>query len=309
MRYLKLYEDFNTDKFKIKDLLEDISALDYILSDEGINAKYFVTEKMASDAPNRYMIGTSDDISSKIDDSFEDVGVYKIQVYFDIEIKGGTLIGFDFKEIHEIADEYYNKLKEDLEDLYDVKVVKEKPHSTGKINRAGDYGLVQVNCVSIIIERQPDDYIYFDDEEDDDINESVDDETAMMHYGIYPEDVKEMFYDLQDLEIFPERLRVFVDFKSMLGQTGNLTFDDPMTAPKMKFQHFPFIEVRVKSEKNEEWDRRELQQRELSYMIEDARFKEVLEVANERLEDYGWKIEKTYKDFRNDYIQIIIKKI
>jgi hypothetical protein len=77
----------------------------------------------------------------------------------------------------------------------------------------------------------------------------------------------------------------------------------------MKFQHFPFIEVRVKSEKNEEWDRRELQQRELSYMIEDARFKEVLEVANERLEDYGWKIEKTYKDFRNDYIQIIIKKI
>ena len=308
MRYLKLYEDFNSDKFKIKDLLEDISALDYILSDEGIKAKYFVTEKMASDAPNRYMIGTSDDISSKIDDSFEDVGVYKIQIYFDIEIKGGTLIGFDFKEIHEIADEYYNKLKEDLEDLYDVKVVKEIPNCTGKINRAGDYGIVQVNCVSIIIERQPDDHIYFDDE-DEDINESVDDETAMMHYGIYPEDVKEMFYDLQDLDIFPERLRVFVDFKSMLGQTGNLTFDDPMTAPKMKFQHFPFIEVRVKSEKNEEWDRRELQQRELSRMIEDARFKEVLEVANERLEDYGWKIEKTYKDFRNDYIQIIIKKI
>ena len=36
MRYLKLYEDFNTDKLKIKDLLEDIVALDYILSDEGI---------------------------------------------------------------------------------------------------------------------------------------------------------------------------------------------------------------------------------------------------------------------------------
>jgi len=297
MRYLKLYEDFNSDKFKIKDLLEDISALDYILSDEGIKAKYFVTEKMASDAPNRYMIGTSDDISSKIDDSFEDVGVYKIQIYFDEDINTNS-----------ISEEYYNKLKEQLE-IYDVHVIKEKTHATGKINRTGDYELVQVNCVSIIIERQPDDYIYFDDEEDDDINESVDDETAMMHYGIYPEDVKEMFYDLQDLDIFPERLRVFVYFKSMLGQTGNLTFDDPMTAPKMKFQHFPFIEVRVKSEKSEEWDRRELQQRELSYMIEDARFKEVLEVANERLEDYGWKIEKTYKDFRNDYIQIIIKKI
>ena len=317
MRYLKLYEDFNSDKFKIKDLLEDISALDYILSDEGINAKYFVTEKMASDAPNRYMIGTSDDISSKIDDSFEDVGVYKIQVYYDIELDTKSLrrrydpLGNEVKndgtkesdEINQISEEYFNKLKEQLE-IYDVHVVKDKPHTTGRI-----YGLVQVNCVSIIIERQPDDYIYFDDEEDDDINESVDDETAMMHYGIYPEDVKEMFYDLQDLDIFPERLRVFVDFKSMLGQTGNLTFDDPMTAPKMKFQHFPFIEVRVKSEKHEEWDRRELQQRELSHMIEDARFKEVLEVANERLEDYGWKIEKTYKDFRNDYIQIIIKKI
>jgi len=305
MRYLKLYEDFSSGKFKIKDLLEDIAALDYILSDEGIKAKYFVTEKMASDAPNRYMIGTSDDISTKIDDSFEDVGIYKIQIYFDEDINTNS-----------ISEEYYNKLKEQLE-IYDVNVIKEKTHATGKINRTGDYELVQVNCVTVIVERQPDDYIYFDDE-DEDINESVDDETAMMHYGIYPEDVKEMFYDLQDLDIFPERLRVFVDFKSMLGQTGNLTFDDPMTAPKMKFQHFPFIEVRVKSEKSEEWGRtdaavrinpRDLQQRELSRMIEDARFKEVLEVANERLEDYGWKIEKTYKDFRNDYIQIIIKKI
>jgi hypothetical protein len=251
---------------------------------------------MASDAPNRYMIGTSDDISSKIDDSFEDVGVYKMQIYFDEDINTNS-----------ISEEYYNKLKEQLE-IYDVHVIKEKTHATGKINRTGDYELVQVNCVTVIVERQPDDYIYFDDE-DEDINESVDDDTAMKHYGIYPEDVKEMFYDLQDLDIFPERLRVFVDFKSMLGQTGNLTFDDPMTAPKMKFQHFPFIEVRVKSEKSEEWDRRELQQRELCYMIEDARFKEVLEVANERLEDYGWTIEKTYKDFRNDYIQIIIKKI
>ena len=83
MRYLKLYEDFSSGKFKIKDLLEDIAALDYILSDEGIKVKYFVTEKMASDAPNRYMIGTSDDISTKIDDSFEDVGIYKMQIYFD----------------------------------------------------------------------------------------------------------------------------------------------------------------------------------------------------------------------------------
>lgn len=306
MRYLKLYEDFNTDKLKIKDLLEDISALDYILSDEGIKAKYFVTEKMASDASNRYMIGTSDDISSKIDDSFEDVGVYKIQIYYDVELDMKSLSAKESDEINQISEEYFNKLKEQLE-IYDVHVVKDKPHTTGRIKK-DNYVLVQVNCVSVIIERQPDDYIYFD-EEDDDINESVDDETAMKHYGIYPEDVKEMFYDLQDLDIFPERLRVFVEFKSMLGQTGNLTFDDPMTAPKMKFQHFPFIEVRVKSEKNEEWDRRELQQRELSYMVEDARFKEVLEIANERLEDYGWKIEKTYKDFRNDYIQIIIKKI
>ena len=314
MRYLKLYEDFNTNKPKIKDLLEDIAALDYILSDEGINAKYYVTEKMASDSPNRYMIGTSDDISTKVDDSFEGVGIYKIQVYFDIDAEIHRHENSHTFNQKEIPDEYFNQLKEHLEEVYDVHVVKDRPYTTGRIKRDGDYGIVNVNCVSIIIERQPDDYIYFDDE-DEDINESVDDETAMKHYGLYPEDVKEMFYDLQDLDIFPERLRVFVEFKSMLGQNGNLMFNDPMSTPKMTFQHFPFIEVRVKSDAISvpEYGRtqadRNMIQSLLTKMTEDERFKEVIEVANNRLEDYDWKIEKTYKDFSNDYIQIIIKKI
>jgi len=314
MKYLKLYEDFNTDKPKIKDLLEDIAALDYILSDEGINAKYYVTEKMASDSPNRYMIGTSDDISTKVDDSFDGVGIYKIQVYFDIDAEIHRHENSHTFNQKEIPDEYFNQLKEHLEEVYDVHVVKDRPYTTGKIKRDGDYGIVQVNCVSIIIERQPDDYVYFDDE-DEDINESVDDETAMKHYGLYPEDVKEMFYDLQDLDIFPERLRVFVEFKSMLGQNGNLMFNDPMSTPKMTFQHFPFIEVRVKSDAisvpeygRTQADRNKIQSL-LTKMTEDERFKEVIEVANNRLEDYDWKIEKTYKDFSNDYIQIIIKKI
>lgn len=326
MRYLKLYEDFNTDKFKIKDLLEDIAALDYILSDEGIKAKYYVTEKMDSDSPNRYMIGTSDDISTKVDESFDGVGIYKIQVYFDTELDMKSIkirydpLGNEIKnvgvndEINQISDEYFNQLKEHLEEVYDVHVVKDRTHTTGKIKRDGDYGIVNVNCISIIIERQPDDYVYFEDE-DEDINESVDDETALKHYGLYPEDVKEMFYDLQDLDIFPERLRVFVEFKSMLGQNGNLMFNDPMSAPKMTFQHFPFIEVRVKSDAISvpEYGRtqadRNMIQSLLTKMTEDERFKEVIEVANNRLEDYDWKIEKTYKDFSNDYIQIIIKKI
>ena len=314
MKYLKLYEDFNTDKPKIKDLLEDIAALDYILSDEGIKAKYFVTEKMASDSPNRYMIGTSDDISTKVDDSFDGVGIYKIQVYFDIDAEIHRHENSHTFNQKEIPDEYFNQLKEHLEEVYDVHVVKDRPYTTGRIKRDGDYGIVNVNCVSIIIERQPDDYIYFDDE-DEDINESVDDETAMKHYGLYPEDVKEMFYDLQDLDIFPERLRVFVEFKSMLGQNGNLMFNDPMSTPKMTFQHFPFIEVRVKSDAisvpeygRTQADRNKIQSL-LTKMTEDERFKEVIEVANNRLEDYDWKIEKIHKDFGNDYIQIIIKKI
>jgi hypothetical protein len=314
MKYLKLYEDFNTDKPKIKDLLEDIAALDYILSDEGVKAKYFVTEKMASDSPNRYMIGTSDDISTKVDESFDGVGIYKIQVYFDIDAEIHRHENSHTFNQKEIPDEYFNQLKEHLEEVYDVHVVKDRPYTTGKIKRDGDYGIAQVNCVSIIIERQPDDYVYFDDE-DEDINESVDDETAMKHYGLYPEDVKEMFYDLQDLDIFPERLRVFVEFKSMLGQNGNLMFDTPMSAPKMTFQHFPFIEVRVKSDAISvpEYGRtqadRNMIQSLLTKMTEDERFKEVIEVANNRLEDYDWKIEQTYKDFSNDYIRIIIKKI
>ena len=69
MRYLKLYEDFAKGETKISDLLEDIASLDYILSDEGIEAKYYVTEKMASGSENRYMIGTSENIASKIDES------------------------------------------------------------------------------------------------------------------------------------------------------------------------------------------------------------------------------------------------
>ena len=312
MRYLKLYEDFNTDKLKIKDLLEDIVALDYILSDEGIKAKYYVTEKVASDSPNTYMIGTSDDISTKVDDSFDGVGIYKIQVYFDIDAEIHRHENSHTFNQKEIPDEYFNQLKEHLEEVYDVHVVKDRPYTTGRIKRDGDYGIVNVNCVSVIVERQPDDYIYFNDEED--INESVDDETAMKHYGLYPEDVKEMFYDLQDLDIFPERLRVFVEFKSMLGQNGNLMFNDPMSASKMTFQHFPFIEVRVKSDAISvpEYGRtqadRNMIQSLLTKMTEDERFKEVIEVANNRLEDYDWKIEKIYKDFGNDFIQIIIKK-
>jgi hypothetical protein len=313
MRYLKLYEDFNTDKPKIKDLLEDIAALDYILSDEGIKAKYYVTEKMASDSPNTYMIGTSDDISTKVDESFDGVGIYKIQIYFDIDAEIHRHENSHTFNQKEIPDEYFNQLKEHLEEVYEVHVVKDRPYTTGKIKRDGDYGLVQVNCVSIIVERQPDDYIYFDDE-DEDINESVDDETALKHYGLYPEDVKEMFYDLQDLDIFPEKLRVFVEFKSMLGQ-GNLMFNVPMSNKVMQFQHFPYIEVRVKSDAIPvpEYGRtqadRNMIQSLLTKMTEDERFKEVIEVANNRLEDYDWKIEKTYKDFKDDYIQIIIKKI
>ena len=313
MKYLKLYEDFNSNGVNIKDLLEDISSLDYILSDEGIKAKYFVTEKMASDAPNTYMIGTSDDISTKVDESFDGVGIYKIKIYFDTS-----------EEMKDILFEYYNKLKNNIEEIYNVHVVKDEQYTqtTGYIwgyeagaikSKVG--GKIVKNCVSVIVERQPDDYVYFEDEdEDEDINESVDDETAMKHYGLYPEDVKEMFYDLQDLDIFPEKLRVFVEFKSMLGQ-GDLMSNVPMSNKVMQFQHFPYIEVRVKSdaisvpEYGKTQADRNMIQSLLTKMTEDERFKEVIEVANNRLEDYDWKIEQTYKDFSNDYIRIIIKKI
>ena len=312
MKYLKLYEDFNTDKPKIKDLLEDIAALDYILSDEGVKAKYFVTEKMASDSPNRYMIGTSDDISTKVDDSFDGVGIYKIQVYFDIDAEIHRHENSHTFNQKEIPDEYFNQLKEHLEEVYDVHVVKDRPYTTGKIKRDGDYGIVQVNCVSIIIERQPDDYVYFDDE-DEDINESVDDETAMKHYGLYPEDVKEMFYDLQDTDIFPEGLEFSVFFKSMLGQTGNLMFDDPMSGSKMTFKHFPFIEVRVKKSGSKEYGLTHADRNQVNTLLTDLQstdnFKETMEIANARLGDEGWTIENTYKDFRNDYLTIILKKI
>ena len=311
MRYLKLYEEFGKGEIKISDLLEDIASLDYILSDEGIEAKYYVTEKMGSDSPNRYMIGTSDDISTKADESFEGVGIYKIQIYFDIDAEIHRHENSHTFNQKEIPDEYFNQLKVHLEEVYDVHVVKERPYSTGRI-KGDDYGLVQVNCVSVIVERQPDDYVYFEDE-DEDISESVDDETAMKHYGLYPEDVSEIFYDIQDPDLFPERLTFAVQFKSMLGQTGNLTFDDPMTPKKLTFQHFPFIEVRVKKDLEKAYGftqaDRNRTHRELTDLQATDRFKEFVETANARLGDEGWTIEKTYKDFGNDYLSIILKKI
>lgn len=311
MRYLKLYEDFGKGEIKISDLLEDIASLDYILSDEGIEAKYYVTEKMASDSPNTYMIGTSENIASKTDESFDGVGIYKIQVYFDIDAEIHRHANSHTFNQKEIPDEYFNQLKEHLEEVYDVHVVKDRPYTTGRIKRDGDYGLAQVNCVSVIVERQPDDYVYFNDEEE--ISESIDDETAMKHYGMYPEDVNEIFYDLQDLDMFPERLTFAVQFKSMLGQTGNLTFDDPMTPKKLTFQHFPFIEVRVKKDLEKAYGftqaDRNRTHRELTDLQATDRFKEFMETANARLGDEGWTIEKTYKDFGNDYLSIILKKI
>ena len=311
MRYLKLYEDFGKGEIKISDLLEDIASLDYILSDEGIVAKYYVTEKMASDSPNTYMIGTSENIASKTDESFDGVGIYKINVYFDIDAEIHRHTNSHTFNQKEIPDEYFNQLKEHLEEVYDVHVVKDRPYTTGRIKRDGDYGLAQVNCVSVIVERQPDDYVYFNDEEE--ISESIDDETAMNHYGMYPEDVSEIFYDLQDPDLFPERLTFQVQFKSMLGQTGNLMFEDPMTPKKLTFQHFPFIEVRVKKDLEKAYgftqaDRNRIH-RELTDLQATDRFKEFVETANARLGDEGWTIEKTYKDFGNDYLSIILKKI
>ena len=312
MRYLKLYEEFGKGEIKISDLLEDIASLDYILSDEGIEAKYYVTEKYASGTSNRYMIGTSENIASKADKSFDGVGIYKIQVYFDIDAEIHRHENSHTFNQKEIPDEYFNQLKEHLEEVYDVHVVKDCPYTTGRIKRDGDYGLVQVNCVSVIVERQPDDYVYFEDE-DEDINESIDDETAMKHYGMYPEDVSEIFYDLQDPDLFPEKLTFAVQFKSMLGQTGNLMFEDPMTPKKLTFQHFPFIEVRVKKDLEKAYGftqaDRNRTHRELTDLQATERFKEFVETANARLGDEGWTIEKAYKDFGNDYLSIILKKI
>lgn len=339
MRYLKLYEDFGKGEIKISDLLEDISALDYILSDEGIKAKYYASEKLASGGANTYMIGTSDDISTKADESFDGVGIYKIKVYFEIELDMKSLrrrrdpLGNEIKndgakeadDINQISEEYFNQLKGHLEEVHDVHVAKEKPYTAGKIKRDGDYGLIQANCVHIIIERQPDDYVYFDAEggkntlldryifQHEEMTESVDDETAMKHYGVYPEDINEIFYDLNDATMFPERLEFSVFFKSMLGQAGNLTLDDPMSPKKLTFQHFPFIEVRVKLQDAKAYGLtqadRNATHRKLTDLQSTDNFKEFMETASGRLGDEGWKIEKAHKDFGNDYLSIVLKKI
>jgi hypothetical protein len=293
MRYLKLYEDFNGSK---SDIISDIASLDYILSDEGIEAEYIAEER--GDA---YLIAKGREMQ---DWSHPERArnIKSVKIYFEYPVfREGEFK--DAKNMREVAEEYFQKLKDHIEPHAEAYM--QKPTTAGKIDRSGSYGLVERRVIEVVIEAGESD--------DEWMGESVDDETAMKHYGIYPEDVKEIFYDLQDPDLFPERLEISVFFKSMLGQMGNLMMDDPMSPKKLQFQHFPFIEVRVKQAAQPKQygftqaDRNRTQNI-LSALKEDERFKQAMEIASARLEDEGWKIHQISKDFINDYLEIKLRK-
>lgn len=121
-------------------------------------------------------------------------------------------------------------------------------------------------------------------------------EDYITNYGLTPDDIKDMFVDIQD-----EGYIVSTNFSKKLFQwnvTGEFQKGD------MKFGLQPVIQVRVKKQpmtSRQSWIL------ELSRFLESDLFKETISVAKERLKGFGWKIKDV--KIEHDYIIISISKI
>lgn len=117
-------------------------------------------------------------------------------------------------------------------------------------------------------------------------------------YGLSPEDVKDMFIELQD-----EGWLVRVNFTKKLfqfNQSGVFNKED------IKLNLKPHIEVRIKRF-NERLTSRQTVDLEISELTNSLLFKEVISVAKERLSYFGWEMKDIKRE--EDYLIISIYKI
>jgi len=145
MKYLKLYENFNDDDNNVdpKELLDEILSLDYILIEDNVRIEYYVREKQSSDSANMYLIGDSDNIKEKIEE-LEEWDDFPKKIYnYEIRFRAETI---------DLVDEYFNKLKHELEDSFDVKVEK---HINWRFKpEFRPYNPI----IKVFVEKTPDDY-------------------------------------------------------------------------------------------------------------------------------------------------------
>ena len=118
-------------------------------------------------------------------------------------------------------------------------------------------------------------------------------EDYIKYYGLYPEDIKDMFIDLVD-----DDWMINVDFKKKLFSH---LVDKDIT---LKLQ--PVIEVKIKKNLFGFMTRSEIES-ELHKLVQSEEMKEIIDVASSRLKDYGLFI--SMYNMELDYLKILIYKI
>ena len=123
-------------------------------------------------------------------------------------------------------------------------------------------------------------------------------EDYIKYYGLYPEDIKDMFIDLID-----DGWVINVDFKKKLFQYKTL-INSPVDDKDLILNLQPVIEVRIKKNNILNYMRRSEIESELHKLVQSE---EMIDVASSRLKDYGLFIMYNYLEL--DYLKILIYKI
>lgn len=125
-------------------------------------------------------------------------------------------------------------------------------------------------------------------------------EDYIKYYGLYPEDIKDMFIDLVD-----DGWMVNVDFKKKLSQHSAI-INSPLVDKDITLKLQPVIEVRIKKNLFGFMTISEIEI-ELHKLVKSEEMKEIMEVASSRLKDYGLFIRMYNMEL--DYLKILIFKI
>ena len=126
-------------------------------------------------------------------------------------------------------------------------------------------------------------------------------EDYIKYYGLYPEDIKDMFIDLID-----DGWVINVDFKKKLFQYKTL-INSPVDDKDLILNLQPVIEVRIKKNNILNYMLRSEIESELHKLVQSEEMKEIIDVASSRLKDYGLFIMYNYLEL--DYLKILIYKI
>lgn len=125
-------------------------------------------------------------------------------------------------------------------------------------------------------------------------------EDYIKYYGLYPEDIKDMFIDLVD-----DGWMINVDFKKKLFQHSAI-INSPLVDKDITLKLQPVIEVRIKKNLFGFMTRSEIEI-ELHKLVQSEEMKEIIDVTSSRLKDYGLFI--SMYNMELDYLKILIYKI